>query len=220
MHGALLRRVALPLLSVAVVGLSLPRLSAEEPTSLSPATVDAAPLVEDPFATGATPAQVEVLQAVWTAWRDDLDATSDRPALPAGILALGWDEAMYVLLTVRAAQAAAADARALPAEELAAALQRQDLNGTTPQITVARVRPGCVAVTYADELYGRAFYGLLTPIDEPGPEPTSTLESGLLRTVRVGLGAADATTCGGGGVAYSPAAQQALRELSPRLLDH
>ncbi|MBW3661103.1 MAG: hypothetical protein KY397_05665 [Gemmatimonadetes bacterium] len=54
--------------------------------------------------------------------------------------------------------------------------------------------------------------------EESGPSPVTQLEGVLLRTARVGLAATDIATCGGGGVAYSPPAQESLAELSPELL--
>lgn len=217
----LARRVAVPLLAAAAVALALPRLSADQPAPAPPAPQVLAPLVDDPFATGAEPAQVEVLQALWSSWDDDLTVRGEVGPLPAEVAALSFDEALYVLLSVRAAQAAAAARESETGEDLGAALRRQGLTDSTPDVTVTRVpggQPGCVALSYVDEPRGRAYYGLLSPRDDPGPEPLSPLEDVLLRTARVGVAETDAATCGLGGVAYSSGAQQALRALDAQLL--
>lgn len=215
------RRVAVPLLAAAAVALALPRLSADPPAPPPPPPEALAPLVDDPFETGADPAQVDVLQALWSSWDDDLTARGAAGPLPAEVAALSFDEALYVLLSVRAAQAAAAAREPGAGEDLGASLRRQGLTGSTAEVTVTRVpggQPGCVAVSYVDEPRGRAYYGLLEPQDDPGPEPLSPLEDVLLRTARVGIAETDAATCGLGGVAYSSGAQQALRALEVELL--
>ena len=170
-----------------------------------------------PATTAAPLPPPEPLGELWSAWGGDLGAEGGRyPVLLGG---LARDEALYVLLSVRAAQVAAAVAQAGPQADVAEALEEA---GLAPQPEIAPVtrvpeRPGCVVLTLADEPYGRSYFAWPEAPDEPGPAALSELEEVLLRTARVGLLATDAASCGGA-VAYSPTAQQALAELSPELL--
>ena len=167
-----------------------------------------APASEDPLPLP------EPLGELWAAWGDDLVADGDG-SYPAQLAALDRSEALYVLLTVRAAQVAEAVDRAGDDAALDAAGLAPQLEG----LPLRRVEgiPGCVVITSPDDPYGRSFFGWADAPPEPGPEPESELEELLLRTARVGLVSTDAATCGAG-VAYSPPAQQALKELSPRML--
>lgn len=219
MRAGLLRRVVLPVVAVAVVAVVLPRTGDRPPAAAGAgaASPDVVPLLDDPFATGADADQRLVLQDLWQSWGDDL---SPAPEVPAEVTALEFAEGLYVLLGVRAAQAAAALDQARDGEDLAAAMRRLGLSTGTPGITVTALSggPGCVAVGYVDEPFGRTFYALLEPSDDPAPEPQSPLEGRLLETVRVGTSEQDRATCGLGGVAYSPGAQRALQALEPQVL--
>ena len=144
-----------------------------------------------------------------------------RPDFPSELRALAYEEAAYVLISARAAQVAAAGAADTAAVDHSTVLARSGLNPDPPEVVTALlVDRGCVAVRWRDEPYGRTFYGLAVDSDEPGPEPLTALEGALLRTVRVGLSDTEDTTCGAGGVAFSPAAQRALAVLAPELLPH
>ena len=159
----------------------------------------------------------EPLGELWAAWGDDL-ATGDA-GYPVLLGALERDEALYVLLSLRAAQVAEAVAQAGLDSDVDEAIAEAGLSPQPPVVPAARVpeRPGCVVLTLADEPYGRSYFGWAAAPSEPGPPPLSAVEAVLLRTARVGLLATDAATCGAP-VAYSPTAQQALAELSPELL--
>ena len=170
-----------------------------------------------PAATPETLPPPEPLGELWAAWGSDLAPGSDR--YPVLLGALNRDEALYVLLSVRAAQVAEAVAQAGPDADVDEALEQAGLSPQPDIVPAERVsaQPGCVVLTLADEPFGRSYFGWAAAPDEPGPSPVSELEKVLLRTARVGLLATDAQSCGGG-VAYSPTAQEALKELSPELL--
>jgi hypothetical protein len=223
--GTLLRRVLLPLLAVGLVVITLTRGTATDTAlpAADPAPAASAPLVEDPFSAGLSIEQAELLLDLWRSWGPDLMSASDTgPDLPDELTALAYEEAAYVLISVRAAQIAAAGADGGFTEGHSDVLARSGLSPDPPQVVTAPVagRAECISVRWRDEPYGRTFYGLTTVSDEPGPEPLTALEGVLLRTVRVGLGDADDATCGAGGVAFSPAAQRALAALAPQLLPH
>lgn len=198
-----LRILALPVLLLAVGTYAVH--TAGEPAEPAPAvTAEPVPLPEP-------------LGLLWAAWGSDL--AGDDARYPVLLAALNRDEALYVLLSVRAAQVAEAVAQAGPEAGVDEALEAAGLS-PQPEIVPARrvpERPGCIVLTLADEPYGRSYFGWAQAPSEPGPSPMSDLEEVLLRTARVGLLATDAATCGGG-VAYSPTAQEALKELSPELL--
>lgn len=202
MRVRLVRVLVLPLLVVGVSAYAVSR-SAQEPVEAPPATEE--PLLPEP------------LGALWRAWGEDL--APDAQGFPQELALLERDEALYVLLTVRAAQVAHAVEQAAPGSDLADALDEAGLAPQPPEVPAAPVpdQPGCVVLTYEDEPFGRSYFGWAQAPEEPGPEPTSPLEQVLLRTARVGLAATDAATCGGGS-AYSPAAQRALAVLEPALL--
>jgi hypothetical protein len=223
--GSPVRRLVLPLLAVGLVVVALPRGSMTDVTgpASAPGPATPAPLVEDPFSGALSVEQTQLLLELWDAWAPDLASTSGaQPArLPAEMAALGFEEAAYVLISVRAAQVAAAVADAESAEEDVAVLARSGLTTEPPTIVIDRVADGgCLSVRWRDDPNVRTFYGLVADSDEPGPEPLSALEGVLLRTVRVGLDDVDRATCGAGGVAFSPAAQRALATLTPELLAH
>lgn len=227
MTASSLRRLVLPVVATVLVVLAVGRLGPSQAGPGSPTaapTEQDVPVLEDPFADGASDDQTRVLLSLWDAWGAEAMSASgpQAPALPAGLAGLSFEEAVYVVLSVRVAQVAAADRQAEPGEDLATALERAGLTVATPGVVTARAPgpPGCVFVAWADEPFGRTFYGVTAGSDEPGPEPTSALEAELLRTVRVGLGDEDRLTCGTGGVAYSPGAQRALEDLAPELLEH
>lgn len=202
MNVRLVRAAVVPVLLLVVAVLAV--LSAARPPQDSAASDGPLPLPEP-------------LGELWSAWGDDLAPGSD--GYPAQLAALDRSEALYVLLTVRAAQVAEAVAQAGDDAPMDAALDAAGLAPQPDDLPLTRVPgiPGCVVITSPDDPYGRSFFGWADAPPEPGPEPESELEELLLRTARVGLVSTDAETCGAG-VAYSPPAQQALEELSPRLL--
>lgn len=159
----------------------------------------------------------EPLGALWSAWGEDLAPQAE--GYPQELAVLDRGEALYVLLSVRAAQVAEAVAQADPEADVPAALREAGLAPQVEQVPAELVQeqPGCVVLSYADEPFGRSYFGWAAAPSEPGPDPTSPLEELLLRTARVGLASTDAATCGGGS-AYSPLAQEALRVLEPELL--
>ena len=198
-----LRVLALPVLLLAVGTYAVH--TAGEPAEPAPAvTPEALP-------------PPEPLGELWAAWGSDLAPGADR--YPVLLGALKREEALYVLLSVRAAQVAEAVAQAGPEADVDEALEQAGLSPQPDIVPAERVpaQPGCVVLTLADEPFGRSYFGWAAAPDEPGPAPVSELEKVLLRTARVGLLATDAEFCGGG-VAYSPTAQEALKELSPELL--
>ena len=160
----------------------------------------------------------EPLGTLWAAWGEDLVAGGDG-SYPVELAALDRGEALYVLLTVRAAQVAEAVASADAGAPLDDALAAAGLAPQPADVPLERVPgiAGCVVMSHPDDPYGRSYFGWAAAPPEPGPEPESELEELLLRTARVGLLSTDAATCGAG-VAYSPPAQLALKELSPALL--
>lgn len=170
-----------------------------------------------PDAPAAAPVLPEPLGSLWSAWARDL-APDSGDGYPVQLAALDRSEALYVLLTVRAAQVAEAVARTDSAA-VEEAVQAAGLAAQPDGVTLDRVPgiPGCVVMSHADDPYGRRYFGWADAPPEPGPEPGSELEELLLRTARVGLLSTDAATCGAG-VAYSPQAQLALQELAPALL--
>lgn len=198
-----LRALALPVLLLAVGSYALH--TASEPSPAPTAALEPVP-PEEPLA------------ELWDAWGPDLTGQDD-PDYPVLLAALDRDEALYVLLTVRAAQVAAAVDRAGPPVDVDEALEQAGLSSQPALVPATRVpgRPDCVLLTLEDEPYGRSYFGWADAPSEPGPSPLSPLEKHLLRTARVGLDSLDAETCGGA-VAYSPTAQEALRQLSPELL--
>ena len=203
--GRRLRILALPVLLLAVGTYAVH--TAGEPAPPPPAATAEPETVPPP----------EPLGELWAAWGSDLTTGDGR--YPVLLGALNRDEALYVLLSVRAAQVAEAVAQAGPQADVAEALEEAGLSPQPEIVPASRVpeRPGCVVLTLADEPYGRSYFGWAAAPSEPGPSPLSEVEATLLRTARVGLLATDAATCGAP-VAYSPTAQEALKELSPELL--
>lgn len=200
MGAGRLRRLLLPVLMTGVAALAV-RGAAQLPDERPDPAVAPSPVP---------------LGELWAAWGSDL---SPDGAYPAALTSLNDAEALYLLLTVRAAQVAEAVDRATPGTPLDEAVRDAGLDPQPELVSATAVpgRPGCVVLDYADEPFGRVYFGWADAPDEPGPSPGSPLEEVLLRTARVGLPGADAATCGAG-VAYSPAGQQALRALTPELL--
>lgn len=199
------RVLALPVLLIAVGTYAVH--TADRPAKTPPVVT----------ATPETLPPPEPLGELWAAWGSDLTAGDGR--YPVLLGALNRDEALYVLLSVRAAQVAQAVAQAGPQAGIDAALEEAGLSPQPAIVPATGVpeRPGCVVLTLADDPYGRSYFGWAAAPSEPGPSPLSQVEGVLLRTARVGLPATDAATCGRP-VAYSPTAQEALKELSPALL--
>lgn len=216
-----LRRVAVPVVLATGIALGIAAVDDSAPTGVAPpaaAPGDLAPLADGPISGRTTPEQLAQLTALWTGWAQDLTGSTDA-ALPAELSSLTFEEATYVLLSARAVQVSAAAADSEGDVEQAA--RDEGLAASPPGVTLGRPAgspSGCVALSYADEPLGRTYFGLWPGEDAPGPEPLSELEAVLLRAARVGLATSDAATCGLGGVAYSPAAQQAIRVLSPERL--
>jgi hypothetical protein len=206
-------RVRLLLVPLALVGAAV--LAVRPSPEPAPEPPDPPVLLEDPFAS-RTSEQVAVLDDLWAAWGRDLQPAAD--GLPPELLGLDFGEALYVLLTVRAAQLAEAVA-ADPAAPLADAVARAGLAPAPADVTEAVVPevPGCVSVEHLAEPNARTFFGWSAAPDGPAPTPVSPLEERLLRTARVGLGEVDRAACGQA-VGYSPLAQQALVALAPELL--
>lgn len=202
MRVRLVRALVVPLMVVGVCGYVAQR-APQDPAPEPPATQEL--LLPEP------------LGELWSAWGEDL--APQAAGFPQELAVLDRGEALYVLLSVRAAQVAQAVDRVAPDVDLADALREAGLAPQGDTVPAARVpdRPGCVVLTYADEPFGRSYFGWAQAPEEPGPDPTGPLEQVLLRTARVGLVATDAATCGGGS-AYSPLAQEALRVLEPALL--
>lgn len=214
-----LRRAGLPLLLVGAVVVSLTARGGDAPEPADAAPAPSVAPLEDPLLSRTSPEQAAQLDALWAVWGDDL---AGRPgtALPDGLATVPFEEALYVLLSTRAAQLAAALA-AQPDAPPAAAAAASGLAAEPAGVTVTRTPsdlPGCVALRADVEPLGRTFYASWPGRDEPGPEPQGPLERVLLRTARVGLLPDEAATCGLGAVAYSPVAQLALQGLAPRLL--
>lgn len=210
MRSGVARTVLAPLvLVVAVVYALVHELSPE------PETAPAPPPSADLLSFRGTPDETDAASRLWAAYGKDL--TQDG-RLPESLAALDAREAVYVLLTTRAAQVAAAvDAaapQALPADVLAGAGLAPD----PADVTTSRTGPrGCVVLTYSREALGRSYYGWADAPEATGTEPESALEGVLRRTSRVGLSASDAARCGTG-VAYSPQAKLAIAALRPALL--
>lgn len=202
MNVRLVRTLVVPALLLAVAVLALRTADRD---------VDEPPL-RDPVV-----ALPEPLGALWAAWGEDLVGRGE--GYPVELAALDRGEALYVLMTVRAAQVAEAVAGSSvdsPVDELVAAA---GLGAQPAEVRLERVPdvPGCVVMSHPDDPYGRSYFGWAAAPSEPGPDPESELEERLLRTARVGLVSTDAATCGAG-VAYSPNAQRVLQSLSPELL--
>lgn len=199
-----LRTALLPVLLLAVVAYAVAGAAQERQEPAAPAASEL--LLPEP------------LGELWTAWGEDL-APGRAQDYPTSLAALDRDEALYVLLTVRAAQLAEAVDRAGPSADVEQAGRDAGLGPQPDVVAVAAVpeQPGCIALTYADETFGRSYFGWAQAPVEPGPDPESPLEALLLRTARVGLLGTDRATCGNG-VAYSPPAQRVLTQLSPALL--
>jgi hypothetical protein len=203
MSVRLVRAVVVPVLLVVVAALAV--LTSVRAPQDEPGEETAPPLPEP-------------LGTLWAAWGDDLASAGDG-SYPLQLAALDRSEALYVLLTVRAAQIAEAAARGGESVPLADALDAAGLAPQPSDVPLEQVPdvPGCIVIRHPDDPYGRSFFGWADAPPEPGPEPQSALEEVLLRTSGVGLLSTDAATCGAG-VAYSPQAQLALEELSPALL--
>lgn len=202
MRVRLVRALLLPLLVLGVSAYAVQRASEPPPTTAAP-----------PAGAGLP----EPVGLLWSAWGEDL--TSGDGGLPQELALLDAEEAVYVLLSVRAAQVTQAVDVAGPGADVDEALQAAGLAPQPPEVPATAVpdQPGCVVLTYADEPFGRSYFGWAQAPAEAGPEPTSALEAVLLRTARVGLGPTDTATCGAGS-AYSRPAQDALRALDPALL--
>lgn len=159
----------------------------------------------------------EPLGALWAAWGEDL--AGNGRGYPVELAALDRGEALYVLMTVRAAQVAEAVAGSAGDSPLDELVRAAGLGAQPEEVRLERVPavPGCVVMSHPDDPYGRSYFGWAAAPSEPGPDPESELEGRLLRTARVGLVSTDAATCGAG-VAYSPNAQRVLQSLSPALL--
>jgi len=199
----LVRALVLPLLVLGVSGYAVQR---------------AAQLSEEPPAPADEPLPPpEPLGPLWSAWGEDL--APDAAGYPVELAVLERGEALYVLLTVRAAQVAEAVASARPGADVTEAIATSGLAPQPAEVPAASVpqQPGCVVLTYADEPFGRSYFGWSQAAAEPGPSPLSALEERLLRVARVGLSPTDAATCGVA-TAYSPLAQKALLALDPELL--
>ena len=102
--------------------------------------------------------------------------------------------------------------RAGPGTGVDAALREAGLSPQPALVPAEEVpeMPGCVVLTYADDLRGRA--------TRAGAGPREPARGAAAANVASGLAVIDAQSCGGG-VAYSTAAQAALRELSPVQLE-